>query len=338
MSLDVLFHSLESNIRSPDCPSNPLSIHTLAASDPSEAHLFSAKSFIESVYGDPSAERGRGSRAQTPLTSSRCQTPMTVWNNPTSPIRPWSTGLYPEIPSPGKEKHLKYPLSSIRLVDARVSVASTGSVWTTPQKSPLPSQIPFWNCHRTSKRITKPVSPVKDTSGFLSHPKRPLLQKPSTLPQTPDVSELAISVNPDDEYVVLVSMYEVYNDRIFDLLAPAAEANSSRQGGNQKEKRKHLNFKSTEGSTDRKVVAGLRKIVCGTYEEALMIIEAGLTERKVTGTGSNSVSSRSHGFFCIEVKKRVQDMRWMEDYWVGNTLTIVDLAGKANQCLILYSL
>ena len=327
MSLDVLFHSLSSTVRSPDCPLNPVSIHSLAASDPSEAHIFSAKSFIESVYGDPSAERGPGSRAQTPMASSRSQTPMMVWN-PISPMQLSSVGPYSKIPSPTMAIHPKSPASSIRLVDtSRVSVASTGSWWNTPQKPLLPSQKPFWNSHKTCSNITKPIFPAKDTSGFLSSSRRPLL-RPSALPQSPDVSDLAIPINPSDEYVVLISMYEVYNDRIFDLLAPASGASSSRQGGNQKEKRRHLIFKPTEGSTDRKVVAGLRKIVCGTYEEALMVLEAGLTERKVTGTGSNSVSSRSHGFFCVEVKKKIHDVRWANDYWVGNTLTIVDLAGK----------
>jgi hypothetical protein len=125
-------------------------------------------------------------------------------------------------------------------------------------------------------------------------------------------------------------MYEVYNDRIFDLLAPATGPTNSRQVGNaQKDRRRPLLFKSTEGSTDRKVVAGLRKIVCGSFEEALMVLDAGLTERRVAGTGSNSVSSRSHGFFCVEVKKRVKDRRFLGEFWAGNTLTIVDLAGES---------
>ena len=75
-----------------------------------------------------------------------------------------------------------------------------------------------------------------------------------------------------------------------------------------------------------KVVAGLRKIICGTMKEALMVLEAGLYERRVAGTGSNSVSSRSHGFFCVEVKKRRRSR--MMAPWGGSALTIVDLAGS----------
>jgi hypothetical protein len=139
------------------------------------------------------------------------------------------------------------------------------------------------------------------------------------MPQSPSVHDIDIPVDPNMEYAIVISMYEVYNDRIYDLLA----------GGNTKKnaniKRRALLFKSTEQSPDRKVVAGLTKIICGSLEEALMILETGLTERKVAGTGSNAVSSRSHGFFCLEVKKRDPERKGP---WSSSTLTIVDLAGS----------
>ena len=151
-----------------------------------------------------------------------------------------------------------------------------------------------------------------------SVPKRKLPPRPSALPQFPDISNLAFAVEPNAEYAILVSMYEVYNDRIFDLLSVPS---------NQKDlRRRHLLFKSTEASPDRKVVAGLRKVVCGSYEEALMVLETGLMERRVAGTGSNSVSSRSHGFFCVEVRKRPRG--GLSNAWTGSQLTIVDLAGS----------
>jgi len=118
-------------------------------------------------------------------------------------------------------------------------------------------------------------------------------------------------------------MYEVYNDRIFDLLTPPVKSATTKEY-----RRRPLLFKSTEMSPDRKVVAGLRKIICSTLGEALLVLEAGLHERRVAGTGSNSVSSRSHGFFCIEVKKRAKGRRNEYAPWGGSTLTIVDLAGS----------
>ncbi len=149
-------------------------------------------------------------------------------------------------------------------------------------------------------------------------PKRRMPQRPAALLQFPDISNLNVPVQENFEYTILVSMYEVYNDRIFDLLTIPTSTKDLR--------RRHLLFKSTEASPDRKVVAGLRKVVCGTYEEALMVLETGLHERRVAGTGSNSVSSRSHGFFVLDVKKRVRG--GMSNLWSGATMTIVDLAGS----------
>ncbi|KAM3075783.1 hypothetical protein ACMFMG_007910 [Clarireedia jacksonii] len=152
-------------------------------------------------------------------------------------------------------------------------------------------------------------------------PRRTLPQRPSALPSLPDISHLTVDADPHTEYVILISMYEVYNDRIFDLLTPAALNKSTRDS-----RRRPLLFKPTELSPDRKVVAGLRKIVCGNVKDALMVLEAGLLERRVAGTGSNSVSSRSHGFFCVEVKKRRKSRN--PGPWGGSALTIVDLAGS----------
>ncbi|KAI0433395.1 P-loop containing nucleoside triphosphate hydrolase protein [Xylaria sp. FL1042] len=151
-------------------------------------------------------------------------------------------------------------------------------------------------------------------------PRRPL-QRPSALPQVPDISSIRAACDPSAEYAIVISMYEVYNDRIFDLLTPPIKSNATKDY-----RRRALIFKCTETSPDRKVVAGLRKIVCSNLHEALMVLEVGLHERRVAGTGSNSVSSRSHGFFNIEIKKRRRGR--MNGPWGTSTLSIVDLAGS----------
>lgn len=174
------------------------------------------------------------------------------------------------------------------------------------------------------KYLTK--SPIKGESYTPAQtPRRNPLQRPSTLPQFPDINNLTVDSDPSAEYAILISMYEVYNDRIFDLLTPAIQGKSTKDF-----RRRPLLFKPTEMSPDRKVVAGLRKIICGSMKEALMVLEAGLHERRVAGTGSNSVSSRSHGFFCVEVKKRRRSRRdgGLGGKWGGSALTIVDLAGS----------
>ncbi|PYI01381.1 kinesin family protein [Aspergillus sclerotiicarbonarius CBS 121057] len=321
MSLDVIFKSLASTIRPPDNSISPLLLSTVAASDVSESQMFTAQTFLEAVYGDPN-DRGRNSRAQTPMSTGRANTPMTVWRPPpqnplqgTARFSPLATttGLYPKIysGSPSRSSYIN-PLIMHPNLRERLK-----------QKWPV-SGIP---------RADTLSHTIQDPQPAIIFPRRNMPQRPGNSPRSPDVSHLTMELNPHSEYVVLVSMYEVYNDRIFDLLSPAVApgqgSTMSRQAGNaQKDRRKALFFKSTEGSPDRKVVAGLRKIACSTYEEALAVLEVGLTERKVTGTGANSVSSRSHGFFCLEVKRRMRNKRTGEETWIGNTLTVADLAGS----------
>ena len=292
------------------------------------------KSFLDSTYGD--GDRARMSRAQTPM--SRAQTPIMV-RNPDLP------GSFPVSPSDPKSPARRL------LQDARVSARSfaSGHFYSPKQErrglnefqegSPSrsreiwhpPSRIPFWQRLTPKKCLAK--------SNFQEPPmhqsRKAPLPPPSALPQSPDVSSYSIDVDPDTDYAILVSMYEVYNDRIFDLLSNATTgpAMSTRQGAALQKGllRRPLLFKNTEMSPDRKVVAGLRKIICSSYDEAMMVLETGLTERRVAGTGSNSASSRSHGFFCIEVKKNSQSRHYGQyaaPNWTGSTLSIVDLAGS----------
>lgn len=79
MALDVIYRSLEPTIKPPDNSINPILLASVAASDPCEAQFFTAQTFLEAVYGDSGADRGRNSRAQTPMScSSRANTPSMV--------------------------------------------------------------------------------------------------------------------------------------------------------------------------------------------------------------------------------------------------------------------
>lgn len=303
---------------------------SLAAADASEAQLFAAHTFLEAVYGDPNADRGRSSRAQTPMSPSRAHTPLTVRSPNTLYTLDESPPLRatPGYGAPKADPNLQS--SPIRKDRFGLSPPSSEPFGRKPYGSL--HLLPFTRPNMYEERLAKSRLYVfKEPTPALAFPRRQPRERPVVSPRLPDVSHLAIDLNSTSDYVVLVSMYEVYNDRIFDLLSPSivpGQGNTMSRGGNtQKDRRRHLLFKPTEGSPDRKVVAGLRKIACSTYEEALAILDVGLTERKVTGTGSNSVSSRSHGFFCLEVKKQVHK-RHGETNWVGNTLTVVDLAGK----------
>ncbi|RMZ91698.1 hypothetical protein DV736_g1074, partial [Chaetothyriales sp. CBS 134916] len=288
MSLDVVFRSIGSQL----CCVDDNLVSSLQASDPSEAHILPASTFLEQTY--ESSDRARLSRAQTPL--SRGQTPMVR-------IRP--------------------------CLQAEPGLKSFPCLSATRETT-----LPFWQRLSIKKPLLDPLAyvglPQESTT---SHRKLPL-PNTSSLPSAPDVSSHTISIDSSATYAVIVSMYEVYNDRIFDLLSshPSTGAAISTRAGAALQKslmRRPLLFKNTEASLDRKVVAGLKKVVCSSYEEAMLVLEAGLTERRVAGTGSNSVSSRSHGFFCIEVKRSSPLSRRLgEECWVGGGLSIADLAGS----------
>ncbi|KAF6811856.1 kinesin family protein [Colletotrichum sojae] len=307
LALDVVFRSIGSNMY--DSPSLEGS---LQAADVSDATIISAPYFLETVFTDLGSSRGGGSRAGTPMIvgipSIYVEPPISDINLRSYtahhlPMGPSSVRLVSPIPSRPRRQRpgisLEVLMSSAeRLQDPEPNfmTMTTASEKRTNAKTPQGEHYP-------------PSTP------------RRALQRPSALPQAPDISSVNVSSDPDCDYAVVLSMYEVYNDKIYDLLTPPVKSNATKEY-----RRRPLLFKSTEQSADRKVVAGLKKIACTNFREAIMVLEAGLHERQVAGTGSNSVSSRSHGFFCVEVKRRSRVGR--NRFWQGNTLTIVDLAGS----------
>ena len=306
LALDVLFRSLSCNIL--DVNSTPALHATVAASDPSEAQVLSAQMFLESTHGDPLGQSRASSRAPTPM----------IVRSLSDNSYPTLPGSYPKMPRLSSDNGSPKSIRIVQPEDDRIL--------SPPMSSLLPKSSSFLPSfmHSTAAAARKYIT--KTTIKGESHqpnptPRRIPLQRPSVLPQLPDFSNVKVDVDPHAEYAVVISMYEVYNDRIFDLLTPPIPTKSVKDF-----KRRPLLFKPTEQSPDRKVVAGLRKIICSTLSEALMVLEAGLHERRVAGTGSNSVSSRSHGFFCVEVKKRRRAR--VSPPWNGSTLTIVDLAGS----------
>ncbi|MCJ1385903.1 hypothetical protein MMC17_009027 [Xylographa soralifera] len=311
LSLDLLYRSLNPQILHPN--TNPYLVSSLAAADGSEAHILPASGFLDGIYGDILQDRNI-SRAATPMTVGEEKISYSTRTDKGGLWTQWSilglsTGSSTDRPEPqNKNKN--------SIIPKLINVSKDRS----QEDIDNPSKLPFWNTPRMTRTKAKLRfgNILQDTTFAPAAPRRHVPQRPSVLPQLPDISAFGLRSSPNTDYAIVVSMYEVYNDRIFDLLT---------HPHNQKDiRRRPLLFKSTEGSPDRKIVAGLRKIVCGSYEEALMVLETGLIERRVAGTGSNSVSSRSHGFFCVEVKKRARG--GASNAWYGAQLTIVDLAGS----------
>ncbi|KAI4169522.1 MAG: hypothetical protein LQ343_005662 [Gyalolechia ehrenbergii] len=311
LSLDLIYRSLKQQTLHPNSSSSLLS--SLNAADASEAQILPAREFLDGAYGDAPLERA-GSRAATPMTVGP-KFPL----NLSKLFKAGSKSQW-SILSLSSRFSCQNGIgerSSIRPV-LEEPMQSTGPIPDGAQD--IPSRLPFWNTPRITRKQTRLRfgNTVQDPNSVPSVPKRYVPHRPSVLPQFPDIADLLVSTDSNAEYAILISMYEVYNDRIFDLLSHPRSLKDLR--------RRPLLFKPTEASPDRKVVAGLRKMVCGSYEEALMVLETGLMERRVAGTGSNSVSSRSHGFFCVEVRKRPKG--GMSTAWNGAQLTVVDLAGS----------
>lgn len=272
-----------------------------------------APNFIESVYDD---SNGRPSRAPTPG----------LVRDSTLPNLSNLPGAFPTFddpvfstPAPKSTKKVfdrLYPsLSKYQLQHAGTHHMNSKQTLESPSRF-----------KHITRSIAKLTSPFQESSFLSVGPSSSRRQVPrvSALPQSPALEDIDIAIDDTAEYAIIVSMYEVYNDRIYDLLTAAATL------GKMPQKRRALIFKNTELSPDRKLVTGLRKVVCANLDEALMVLETGLLERKVAGTGSNAVSSRSHGFFSFEVKKRHRAP--IPGPWSGSSMTIADLAGKSRLC------
>ncbi|KAK4570318.1 hypothetical protein LTR86_002398 [Recurvomyces mirabilis] len=300
LTLNVLFQQTAPYLV--DAETRPMIFQSLCSSDVSEAQIVPAAAYLDSIYSP--GEAGRLSRATTPAMVRES----TLYTLP---------GSYPTT-------NTNMNGDSTSSSTARSTPAVYDRLYPSLAKyqSRLPNSPSKPNI--ITRSIAKLTSSFQQDVSFMSMPaSRRYMPRVSALSQFPAVDDIGIEVDSSAEYAIVISMYEVYNDRIFDLLTASATAKAP-------QKRRALLFKSTELSPDRKVVAGLRKVICANLEEALLVLETGLTERRVAGTGSNAASSRSHGFFCLDVKKRRRSSSHaaVPGPWSNSTLTIVDLAGS----------
>jgi kinesin family protein C2/C3 len=102
-------------------------------------------------------------------------------------------------------------------------------------------------------------------------------------------------------YSISVSLLEVYNEQVRDLLssAPAAtETLRSPRGGmaSEEEGAKKLDIRYLEGKTE---VVGLTQVPVGSEEEVIKVMEKGNKMRAVGGHNFNERSSRSHMVFTV---------------------------------------
>ncbi|KAF9426137.1 hypothetical protein BGZ94_006922 [Podila epigama] len=185
----------------------------------------------------------------------------------------------------------------------------------------------------------KQLKRIKTLDNKLRHMAERLKLQPG-LATPPIISREALSADTTNviklpegmDYTVWLSCFEIYAEKIYDLLTePRQETTESgRPIGEPKRTALHL---KKDISTGHKYVHGLKEIKVKTLEEALLVVRAGLKQRQVFSTLLNKTSSRSHCVFTIKILKTPQFGNCAsETAAVGKTslsrLSFVDLAGS----------
>ncbi|KAI6136884.1 kinesin-domain-containing protein [Pisolithus sp. B1] len=149
-----------------------------------------------------------------------------------------------------------------------------------------------------------------------------------------------IKVDRNYEYSIWISYVEVYNEKVYDLLASVDE-NEEGTGYHQGQaihplllKRRALTVKPSpatdtidSGSTGR-YISGLKQFRVTDAAQAKALIKLGQLHRRVFGTLANSQSSRSHSIVTIRVLKGHRAERGDPTSLQMSRLTVVDLAGS----------
>lgn len=122
--------------------------------------------------------------------------------------------------------------------------------------------------------------------------------------------------NPNLEHEVTLSMIEIYNEKVQDLLIPQSERTKS--GLNIREHKIYGFF-----------VDGLKRFPVDSYEMIEHYIDIGTQNRTVESTKMNATSSRAHTIILIEFKQILElDGTKTEK---NSVIYLVDLAGSERQ-------
>eukprot|EP00741_Cyanophora_paradoxa_P014023 tig00020725_g13536.t1 len=113
---------------------------------------------------------------------------------------------------------------------------------------------------------------------------------------------------PNKQYMVTVSMLEIYNEKVKDLLNPP--------GG--------LNVR--QDKVRGVYVENLTPVPCNSYREIEQQMENGTTNRTVASTNMNATSSRAHTVFTIQFS--IVTTVGGQKSEIGSKINLVDLAGS----------
>ena len=126
-------------------------------------------------------------------------------------------------------------------------------------------------------------------------------------------SRISQNKDPDKSYEVQVSMLEIYNEKVQDLLIPA-------------QKRPQHGLKIRESKIIGIFVEGLTKYPVTSYEEISKKMDEGYENRTIGSTLMNATSSRAHTIVTIEFKQLTMIAGRKSEKL--SMINLVDLAGS----------
>ncbi|KAH7946484.1 hypothetical protein HPB49_025590 [Dermacentor silvarum] len=149
------------------------------------------------------------------------------------------------------------------------------------------------------------------------------------LPTNESDDSLFLSRSSDGGYgdkaqaLLWLSFYEIYNEGIYDLLLPSAEAASKKKGGQRR-----TILKLGEDRAKRAFVRGLVEVPVHSADEAHRLLCLARDNQTFAETQLNRSSSRSHCVFTVRLVASGVDSRDGSRNWHVSTLMLCDLAGS----------
>jgi hypothetical protein len=159
-----------------------------------------------------------------------------------------------------------------------------------------------------------------------------------------DIDSTVLTLDRNYEYSIWLSYAEVYNEKIYDLLASVTEAGKGNNNSAPRSAagtpahpflltRQALSLKpcpSSDSDSDcpGKYISNLRTFRLTSASSAKALLKLGQLHRRVFGTLANTQSSRSHGLVFIKVLRMHRGERNDPSAIQVSRLTLVDLAGS----------
>ncbi|XP_072280970.1 kinesin-like protein KIF11 [Pyxicephalus adspersus] len=119
------------------------------------------------------------------------------------------------------------------------------------------------------------------------------------------------------EFSVKVSLLEIYNEELFDLLSPSPDVGERLQMFDDPRNKRGV------------IIKGLEEVTVHNKDEVYHILERGAARRTTASTLMNAYSSRSHSVFSITIHMKETTVDGEELVKIGK-LNLVDLAGSEN--------